>query len=328
MKRVLITGGAGFVGFSLASKLIEKGNVELTLIDNFDRGRNDEEFESFLKHNSVNFVNADITKLDTFDNLDKDFDYIYHLAAVIGVKNVKENPDRVLYVNAMSTLHLLEFAKDCKHLRRIFFSSTSEIYAGTQTHYGISVPTSEDVNLTLMDITSSRTSYMLSKMYGESILFNYGRKYNIPITIGRYHNVYGPRMGFMHVVPEMFTKIKNSSEIEVASPTHTRAMCYIDDAIEMTILACESSLTESEILNIGNSSEEITIRDLVETIAGILDTKIFIKDIDDTPGSPKRRCPDITKINKLTGYEPKVNLEEGLVKSYSWYESRLDQKYE
>ena len=250
MKKILITGGAGFVGFSLATELSNDPNIQLTLIDNLDRGRNDKDFEELLKKDSVNFINSDVTNFETFTSLDKDYDYIYHLAAVIGVRNVKENPDKVLYVNAISTLYLLEFARECKNLKKIFFSSTSEIYAGTQVHYGIDVPTSEDVNLTLMDIKSSRTSYMLSKMYGESIMFNYGNKYNIPFTIGRYHNVYGPRMGFMHVVPEMFTKIKNSSEIDVASATHTRAMCYIDDAIEMTILACESEKTKNEILNI------------------------------------------------------------------------------
>ena len=328
MKKVLITGGAGFVGYFLAKKLVEDGNTEVTIIDNLQRGRKDEDLDALLNDNSVSFINADITDKSVFDNLRKDYDYIYHLAAVIGVRNVQENPDRVLYVNAISNLLLLEFAKECSNLKKVFFSSTSEIYAGTLKHYGIPVPTPEDVNLTLMDVSSERTTYMLSKMYGESICFNYGRKYDIPFTIGRYHNVYGPRMGFMHVVPEMFIKIQNNSEIEVASPTHTRAMCYVDDAVEMTIRACEGDSTNGEIVNIGNQEQEIGIRDLVATIADVLNKQVVLKDGEDTPGSPARRCPDITKIEKLTGYSPRVSLREGIEKTYDWYKSRLDQRYE
>jgi len=149
MKKVLITGGAGFVGYFLAKKLVEDGNTEVTIIDNLQRGRKDEELDALLNDNSVSFINADITDKSVFDNLRKDYDYIYHLAAVIGVRNVQENPDRVLYVNAISNLLLLEFAKECSNLKKIFFSSTSEIYAGTLKHYGIPVPTPEDVNLTL-----------------------------------------------------------------------------------------------------------------------------------------------------------------------------------
>jgi nucleoside-diphosphate-sugar epimerase len=217
----------------------------------------DFEFKELLSHDRVFFIEADLTKKDVFETLPKDIQYIYHLAAVIGVQNVMENPDKVLYVNAISTLNLIEYAKELQFLKKFLFSSTSEIYAGTLKHFGIEVPTDETVQLTLDDIKSPRTTYMLSKMYGESILFNYGEKYDIPFSIVRYHNVYGPRMGFLHVVPEMFIKIMKQDVVEVASPEHTRAMCYVDDAVEMTILVCESLDTKSEILNIGNPKQEI-----------------------------------------------------------------------
>jgi nucleoside-diphosphate-sugar epimerase len=165
-------------------------------------------------------------------------------------------------------------------------------------------------------------------MYGESIFFNYGQKYDIPFTIVRYHNVYGPRMGFMHIVPEMFVKITENEIVDVASPLHTRAMCYIDDAVEMTILACESCNTNGEILNIGNQEQEISVRELVSTISKVLQKQVEFNEIEDTPGSPSRRCPDISKIKNLTGFSPKVCLFDGISKTYDWYKSRLHTRHE
>jgi UDP-glucose 4-epimerase len=328
MKKILVTGGAGFIGYFLIKKLLEDRDNKIVMIDNMYRGRVDDELKDIINNKNVTFHQGDLTDKDFIKQLDKDFDYIYHLAAVIGVKNVVENPDKVLNHNAIATLNLIEFAKKIKSLKKILFSSTSEIYAGTLKHYGIDIPTNEEVKLVIDDIKSPRTTYMLSKMYGESIFFNYGFKYNIPFTIVRYHNVYGPRMGFLHVIPEMLVKISNQTIIEVASPEHTRSMCFIDDAVEMTIRACENISTKKEILNIGNQSEEISIINLVKLIADVLDKKIKTKMLPDTKGSPKRRCPDISKIVNLTGYSPKVNIKEGLKKTYNWYKDKLSNKYE
>lgn len=328
MAKILITGGAGFIGYFLIKKLLESNNNDITVIDNLSRGRADAEFQQLVKHTKVRFVNGDLTDAKLYGDLDIDYDYIYHLAGVIGVKHVMQNPDKVLYVNAISTLNIFEYAKKAKNLKKLFFSSTSEIYSGTLKHFGITVPTDEDVPLTIADIKADRTSYALSKMYGEAIGFIFGRKYGIPVTIGRYHNVYGPRMGFAHVIPEMFMKITQNDIIGVASPTHTRAFCFIDDAIALTILSTESPYTMNEIVNIGNSREEISINELVLTIAKVLNKVVTINELQDTPGSPQRRCPDTTKMEKLTGYTPVISLEEGIRKTYNWYKDKLSYRYE
>lgn len=327
MSNILITGGAGFVGYFLAERLSKEDN-QVTLIDNLSRGRLDQDMQSLLKRENIEFIEGDMTDAVFFTKLDKDYDYIYHLAAVIGVKNVIENPDKVLYVNAVSTINLLEYAKKNTHLKKLFFSSTSEIYAGTLKHFGINIPTDEEVPLTLDDIKSERTTYMLSKMYGETACFVYSKKFNVPITIGRYHNIYGPRMGFLHVIPEMFVKINNSDKIDVPSPSHTRALCYVEDGIEMTIRACKYENTINEILNIGNQEQEVRIKDLVEEIAAVMGKAVMLNLLPDTPGSPSRRCPDISKIKKLTGFSPKVSLREGISKTYDWYKDKLSNKYE
>lgn len=328
MANILITGGAGFIGQAITRRLSDNPQNHITLIDNLVRGRIDNDLEEVLQRPNVSFIQGDVTDMAFFDSLPTTFDYIYHLAAVIGVRNVMEKPDKVLYVNAISTLYLFEYAKRLPNLKRILFSSTSEIYAGTLKHFGITVPTPETEHLSLDDITSPRTTYMLSKMYGESICFNYGRLYNIPFTVVRYHNVYGPRMGFLHVIPEMFLKIRDNSTIDVASPTHTRAFCYIDDAVTSTILVTEHAATQGEIINIGNQAQELTIRELVETIAKVMGKSITINELPDTPGSPARRCPDTSKIKQLTGFEPSVSLEEGVTTMYAWYKDRLDTRHE
>lgn len=325
MSRILITGGAGFIGYFLSARLAQNKANQITLLDNLSGiSQPDSQLQKLLGRRNIRFIQGDLLDKNSLLKLGKGYEYIYHLAAIRGVRNVLENPDQVLYVNGISTLNIFEYAKTLKNLQRIFFSSSSEVYAGTMKHFGLKVPTDERVQLTVEDISGDRSTYALSKIYGESAAFVYGRKYKIPVIIGRYHNVYGPRMGFVHVIPETFVKINKSNVIQVPSPGHTRAFCYIDDAVEFTIRACENKNTVNEILHIGNPKEEIGIKDLVAKIAKILGKDITIQGLADTPGSPLRRCPDTAKIERLTGYAAVVALEEGIRKSYAWYKDKLN----
>jgi nucleoside-diphosphate-sugar epimerase len=308
----------------LSRKLAKDSANTITIVDNLARGFVDDDFQEFLLGPNVNFVKADLTDGNTFRALDIDYDYIYHLAGIVGVENVVNNPDEVLRANALSTLNLLDCAKNMKGLKKFLFSSTSEVYAGTLKHYTMEIPTDESVVLTLDDISSARTTYALSKIYGESSTLIYGEKHSIPVSIVRYHNIYGPRMGFAHVIPEMFVKINSSEVVDVYSPYHTRAFCYIDDAVEFTVRVALSAEIDRQILHIGNSDEEIGVRELVLKIASIMGRDITIRECPDTPGSPIRRCPDISKAVKYTGYRPSFCLEDGLRKTFEWYRGRLD----
>ena len=327
MKTILITGGAGFIGYFTAQKLVTEGN-RIILVDNLSRGRMDDDFGELLTNDRVQFIKGDLTDPSFVQTLPKQVDYIYHFAAVIGVKNVLEHPDTVLSVNARSILNLFEYAQTVNGLKKFLFSSTSEIYAGTLTHFGIPVPTDETVPLTLEDVASERTTYALSKMFGESVCFNYGRKFGVPFTIVRYHNVYGPRMGFAHVIPELFIKIKNGKTVDLPSAEHTRAFCFVDDAVEMTIRLCEDAGAQGEIYHIGNAEEEISIGDLAVKIAAALNEHPQWRFLPATPGSPARRCPDTGKAATQTGYSPRVSLDEGIRRTYNWYKDKLDKRYE
>ena len=323
MSKILITGGAGFIGYHLASALAGDANNAITVVDNLSRGKKDRDFKRLLEKNNVTLIDGDLTERRTYDQLDTNYEYIYHLAAIVGVKNVVQHPDKVLYVNAVSTLNLFEYAKRVKGLKKIVLSSTSEVYAGTLKHFGIPIPTDERVVLALDNIADKRTTYALSKILSEAAALMYGVQYGIPVLILRYHNIYGPRMGLDHVIPEMFVKINKSATVNVPSPNHTRAFCYIDDAVKFTIKAAANKSKGAELLHIGNSYEEINIKELVSKMAGIMHKRVLIKERPDTAGSPSRRCPDISKAIRITGYKPRVSLEEGIRKTYEWYRDKI-----
>lgn len=328
MSKILITGGAGFIGLHLAKKLALNPKNNITLTDNFQRGKDDDDFNSLIQLKNVRFFQADLSQPNDFNKFDIDFEYIYHLAAIIGVSNVMNHPDKVLAVNSLSIINLLEWLKlkGSTCLKKLLFSSTSEIYAGTLKHYGIPLPTHEDINLTIDDIKGPRSTYALTKMLGESACFNYGKLYDIPFSIVRYHNVYGPRMGFAHVIPETFVKINQTDySIEVPSAEHTRAFCFIDDAVDMTISITESEACTNEIFHLGNAHEESSISTLVEQVAVVMEKSIKVKPLPATEGSPTRRCPDTSKYENYFGKYDHTSLQEGLKLSFNWYKSRISE---
>jgi nucleoside-diphosphate-sugar epimerase len=321
MSKILITGGAGFLGFSLAKALSEDPANRLTLVDNLHYNQHDPGFSKFIESGNVKFLCDDLTDHEITERLDHDFDMIYHFAAIKFNLRDPGLSDRILYVNALSTLNMLELARKTINLRRFVFSSTGEVYAGTQHHYGIPIPTGEVVNLVLDDLYAPRTSYPLTKIFGEAACIAYGKKFNIPFTVFRYHNLYGPRMGFFGVIPDTFVKIRKNSVVEVYAPDHSRDFTYIDDAVQMTILVCREDRTQNKVFNIGNPAGEITIRKLVETIAKVMGRKITIVGKPDLSGAPSRRCADISKIRKFITPEYRVPLEKGLYLTYDWYKN-------
>lgn len=293
------------------------------LVDKHSPDESDESFRVLIARPNVRFVRTDLTLPGCLDDVPLDIDFVFHGAAILGVQQVLDAPDRVLEVNASSTLNVFKFARRLTGLRRIVFASTSEVYAGTK-RFGIPLPTPEDVAVCVDDVRLARTSYAMSKIYGEAIAFAWRNAHGMPVTVVRYHNVYGPRMGFRHVVPQTIEKIvRATSEVDVPSAGHTRAFCYIDDAVEATVRCFQAERADGEIINIGSSAEEISIRSLVEKIALVMQRKVTIRELAETPGSPVRRCPDTTKLQRITGFSARIALDEGLRRTWSWYKDHL-----
>ncbi len=320
MKKILITGGAGFIGFNLAKKLAEDPNNNIHICDNLSKPRYDDEFDIFLKeHPNIKFFQYDLTDNRIYKNFDEDYNQIYHLAAVVGVKYADENPDQVIRINTISTINLLEWIKKYKSVK-ILFASSCENYAGSLKRNLISIPTPEEIPLTIDNIKIPRYSYAASKILGELAMINYSRIYGFETTIVRYHNVYGPRMGFVHVIPEFSIRLlRKEDPFKIYGSNQTRTFCYVDDAVRATIGVMESDKTNLEIVNIGDDKNEIVINDLAEKLFEIADYHPKIIDMPAPLGSINRRCPNIIKLTNLMGYSSNVDLDEGLLKTYIWY---------
>ncbi len=325
LTKALITGGLGFIGFHLAKHLQEKGD-KVIICDNQFRGKIDEEVKIFLKKNGVEYINMDMADKKDFEKLDNNYDAVYHLAAINGTKYFYQIPEEVLRVNLLSTINLLEWIKDtsCKDM---LFSSSSEVYSGTILKFGWKIPTEEDVPLCIEDVSNPRYSYGGSKIAGELLFLNYGRKYSLNTRIVRFHNIYGERMGYEHVIPEFFKRIFDKVDpFPIHGGNETRSFIYVMDGVRAARLVMENEKTKDEIINIGNEDEEITIKDLSEKMFEITGVNPKIELKESLKGSVPRRCPSIEKLKKLTGYTPEVSLHEGLQRTYKWYKQDYQKK--
>lgn len=322
-EKVLITGGAGFIGLHLARRLLDEG-CRVHLIDSFARAVRDPDLEAVIAHPEARFDQLDCLDRAAVEGLPDDFDYIFPLAAIIGVVHVMKRPYRVVLDNLNMMDHVIRLAQRQKRLKRFLYPSTSEVYAGTLEHFELPIPTPEETPLAITDLPRPRTSYMLSKISGEC-LCHYA---DIPYTIFRPHNVYGPRMGLVHVVPGQLHKAfeaKDGDEIPVPSVDQTRCFCYIEDALEMLIRMMQSPDCEGQTLNLGTQNPEVTIREVARTCHEAVGRKVSIRPEPPPPGSPARRGPDMTRTIRLTGFESQVGLKEGVEKTWAWYREHVFQ---
>jgi UDP-glucose 4-epimerase len=322
LKKALITGGAGFIGCFLAERLLDLG-WQVDLVDNLSRGRMDAFLQGLLRKPGASFIECDLLDgKQSLALLGRDYTHIFHFAAILGVQNVIDNPDRTLYANVMLLKTALDLAKAQDRLSRFVFASTSEVYAGSLETIGLTIPTPENHVITLPDLGRPRTSYMLSKLYGESMV----RLSGLPHTIIRPHNVYGPRMGLSHVVPQLLQKAHEAvdgASIEVFSVDHMRTFCFITDAINMILLAAELPECLDQVLNLGTEAPEYQIEQLAEVVIKVVDKTLAIQPGPETQGSPSRRAPDMTKMAQLTGYVSKVELMDGVRLTYQWYSAKV-----
>jgi nucleoside-diphosphate-sugar epimerase len=321
MKNVLVTGGAGFIGFHLVKYLYKLG-YNVTIIDDFSRGRKDQEFEDFIKESKIKVINTDMRETHFFGELDAFYDEIYHLAAVNGTKNFYNAPERVLEVNILSLMNILRWL-DNKKCGKFIFTSSSEAYAGTITEYGSLfnyVPTKEGIPLSINDVFNPRFSYGSSKLIGEILTINYLRTKQVKLSIVRYNNIYCERMGFDHVIPEFCKRVYDKmNPFPLFGGEDTRAFCYVLDGVKATVAVMETHKTDGEIIHIGNSSEEIKICEMAKMLLTIADYDVPLEIHEAPEGSVKRRCPDTGKLHQLTGFKPEYSLLEGLKLTYSWY---------
>lgn len=317
--KILIPGGAGFIGFHLAEAHRQRGD-EVVILDNLFKtdGRPDRDFKALVTSAGVTYLAADLTKPLPEQGRD-DFDVVYHLAAINGTRLFYEMPYQVARTNLLITLNLLDWLEG-RRIGRLLYASTSEVYAGCEQVGLLTIPTAEEIPVVFPQPTNVRFSYGTSKFMGEFLCFQFGKKAGVPASVVRYHNIYGSRMGTKHVIPEFILRLqRRENPFRIYGGHETRAFCYVEDAVEATRLVAETPGCDQEIVHIGNSREEITIEALARLLMEQFGERFEIQECGGRSGSVNRRCPDTSKLARLSGFEARVPLKEGLARTKAWY---------
>ena len=322
--RIVVTGGAGFLGSYLVDALLAKGH-EVSALDDVSAGAE----EKILQHRDnrqFHFVRDSVLNEPVVDGLINRCEMIYHLAAVVGVHHYVINPYAVLNVNVNGTQIVLRSAH--KYGRKVLFTSTSEVYGRNPR-----VPYSEDDDRVLGSTRIDRWCYSTSKAVGEHFCFAY-RKLGLPVSIVRYFNVYGPRMDKLdtgRVVTIFLGKIlRNEPVTVVGDGSQTRCFTYMDDAVQGTILAGEKPEAEGEIFNIGTNTET-TILELAKRMIALAgsSSKVVLVPQEQVYGKSyediQRRVPDVGRAARVLGWRATTTLDDGLRKTIDWFKTRQDQ---
>lgn len=311
MSRILVTGGAGFLGSHVCESLIREGH-EVIAMDNCVSGRT-RNLDAIFSHERFTFYEHDVTQ---FIHVSPDLDYVLHLASLASPDFYRRNPIKTLKVGALGTHKTLGLAreKDATYL----FTSTSEVYGDPEVN-----PQPEDYR-GRVDPYGPRSCYDESKRYGESLLRAYRDQHGLDVRVARIFNTYGPRMGLDdgRVIPNFVRQALIGEDLTVyGDGTQTRSFCYVSDMI-----AGLSSLLYSDVqtpVNIGNPDER-TIRSLAERVIELTDSDSDIVHGPLPPQDPQVRRPDISKARSELDWEPEVPLDEGLRRTIEFFESELE----
>ncbi len=319
MKEVLVLGGGGFIGRNIVEYLVNRGNCNVTAADIREGSNWHRLSSSQVTCDRFKAVTADFTDIRAFDSLNKSFDEVYMLAAVVGVNRTLKFPQDVIRINTLLTMNTLDWISR-NPIKRLLFSSSSENYAGTSDLFNTVIPTAEDVPLCIGDVKHPRWTYAMTKMHGESAFIHSAESYNYECTIVRYQNIIGPEMGFGHAIPhivERFAK-REESPFKIYGHDQTRAFAYIDDAVKGTVGAMESDKAAGEIYHIGKQ-DEINMETLTTYIGKLMDYKGEYEAAMTYPGSVARRCPNIDKARSDFGYSPTIDWKKAVSLTTDWY---------
>jgi UDP-glucose 4-epimerase len=321
--RVLITGGAGYIGSHLADRFLADG-ATVTVIDNLSVGKR-VNFQHNLASPRYRFVQGDVLDRTLMEDLIQGADLVCHLAAVVGVKYVLGDPLHGIGQNVGGTEVVLALAH--KYGRRVLFASTSEIYGKNAQ-----VPFAEDGDRVLGSTVTARWAYSTAKALDEHLCFAYAAC-GLPVSIVRYFNSYGPRLdpqGYGSVVARFITQALTNQPLTVHNDGgQTRCFTYIDDTVQGSMLAATRVEALGQAFNIGND-KEITILELARLILRLAGAgtqisfvpyqQAYESGFEDMP----RRVPDVSKAEKLLGFRAQVPLEEGLQRTIAWFQNHPD----
>ena len=307
-KRNLITGGAGFLGSHLAKKLLDL-EQEVICLDNFYTG-NKSNIKDFIRNNDFELIRHDITK-----PINLEVDQIWHLACPASPIHYQFNPIKTLKTSFMGTLNMLGLAKRVG--AKFLLASTSEVYGDPEEH-----PQKESYRGSV-NTTGIRSCYDEGKRIAETLCSDYQRIHGVDVRIMRIFNTYGPNMRFDdgRVISNFITQSLRNKPITIfGDGNQTRSFCYVDDLINGMFLLMESNYKLP--INIGNPNE-FTIKELAYIVKTLINPNLELAFEDLPLDDPKQRKPSIALAKKILDWEPKIELEEGLIKTINWFKNNL-----
>ncbi|MFH1858575.1 MAG: GDP-mannose 4,6-dehydratase [Candidatus Omnitrophota bacterium] len=309
--KILVTGGAGFIGSHLVEALIERGD-ELWVLDNLSTGRL-ENLQKVIKHPKFHLDVDSIMNETVVDHLVQEIDQIYHLAAAVGVRLIMDKPMETIETNVMGTKIILKTANQYK--KKVLLASTSEIY-GNHTDHSLC----EDDNRIVGSVKKRRWAYACSKTLDEFLALAYHDEKKLPVVIARIFNTVGPRQVGQYgmVIPNFVQAALLGKPIRIfGSGKQSRSFNHVSDTVSALIRLMNEPRAEGDIFNVGNG-EEITIEDLAKKVKTMTNSPSPFEYVpyEAAYGSGfedmQRRTPDISKLKALIGYAPQVTLEETL----------------
>ena len=311
-KRILITGGGGFIGTTLCERLVADNEIVI-----FDNGYRDAlRYTNLTSHPNVTFVRGDVLSYDSVLNAMAGCQVVVHLAAIAGVPDVFRHPVMTMKVPLLGTYHVLEAALHHGGIERLVDFSTSEVF-GT---YAYRVHEADVTSLGA--VGEARWTYAVSKLATEHLAHNYCKEFGLPTVSVRPFNIYGPRQVGAGAVHEFVVRALRGEDLVVHNDgSQIRAWCYVDDIIDGVMLALVREEAVGQAFNIGNPRCVVTVHSLAREIIRLTQSKSQIKEEPMNRADVEIRVPSITKARELLGYEPRVDLEEGLLRTIEWYRS-------
>ena len=309
-KRILLTGGAGFIGSNLTKKLLESNQYHITSLDNFDdfysRKQKEISIGKFHSNNNYTFFEGDIRSQDDLSKIGK-LDVILHLAAKAGVRPSIKNPRLYQDVNVSGTQNLLEFARE-REIKQFVFASSSSVYGVNEN-----VPWEEEEKLLPI------SPYASTKLSGEMLGHVYSHLYGIRFLALRFFTVYGPGQRPDLAIHKFFKSIIDGNPIPVYGDGSTsRDYTFVEDTVKGIEAAINYEGSGFEIINLGNH-QTITLKDLIKSIENVIGKSALIERLPEQPGDVRHTYANISKAKSLLNYYPDTDFNSGLRKFYDWY---------
>lgn len=317
-KKILLTGGAGFIGTKLIARLVDQN--ELTIYDNLSR--NSLKSTNLASHPNIRLVTGDVLDYESLSQVVKDQQIIIHLAGIAGIDTVLRSPVRTFRVNLLGTANICEAAHKSGKCERLIDFSTSEVFGQ------VAFRSDESQQTTLGAVGEPRWNYAISKLAGEHLAHAYYKEFGLPTTSVRPFNVYGPgQVGEGALQRFVLAALKNEPLKIFGDGSQIRSWCYIDDFVDCLLLCLENSNAIGQVFNIGNPQASVTVFSLAETVLRLVATRSQIEFVTRTGADVELRIPSIEKAQQILGFTPKINLDEGILRTSQWYQSNVQDSY-